>query len=434
MSHLQDWDNPRFRTFFEALGQRFSVTRYDRTGVGLSDRERASFTLEEEVSELSAVIDAVESGPVCILAMSCGSPTAIGYAAAHPARVRAMVFFGGYVEGRDLGADAMRDAMQGLVRASWGLGSRTIADLMAPELDKDQLDELSRNHQRAASPETAARLLGLSYSMSSRSIVSKVSAPALVLHREKDRTVPFQRGVNLAAALDDAKLLSLPGSAHVMWEGEQRGALSAMVEFLGSTLGREAWATGEELADAALASGPSMRRRGDLWEIRYADRLVHVAQSKGLEDLAVLLANPNSDVRALDLMMQFAVDEVDDPGSDPVLDERARAEFAERVALLETELDKAQTDRDLGRVAILRREREFILAELERNVANLERARKFTGPAERARKAVTARVRAAADKIREVHAPLAAHLDASLRTGLMCSYRPDPPEIWSVSS
>jgi pimeloyl-ACP methyl ester carboxylesterase len=437
VSHLQkDWQNLRFRAFFEALGKRFTVTRYDRTGVGLSDRDRERFTIEEEVAELSAVVDAVDTGPVCILAMSCGGPTAIHYAAEHPERARALVFFGSYLEGFDLGPDATRDAMQGLVRACWGLGSRTIADMMAPELQNDQLEELSRNHQRAASPETAARLLGLSYAMSSRAKAPLVSAPALVAHRQNDRTVRFERGVELAGALGNATLLSFPGTAHVMWEGDHREVVSAVSEFLGNALGREAWSAtdAEPSAEGSDATdGPKMHRRGDLWEIRYAGQSAHVAQSKGMADLAVLLANPGSDVRALDLMTHFSAEEVGDPSNDAVLDERARAELAERIAMLDAELDKAESDADLGRVALLRRERDFIVAELERNVAAIRRARRFTGPAERARKAVSARIRAAIDKIREVHAPLAAHLDASLQTGLSCRYSPDPPRSWSVS-
>lgn len=437
VSHLQkDWDNPRFRAFFEELGERFQVTRYDRTGVGLSDRNRSAFTLDEEVAELSAVVDAIGAGAVCLLAMSCGSPPAIRYAAAHPERVRAAVFCGGYVDGAKLGPDAMRTAMQGLVRASWGLGSRTIADLMAPELPNDELEELSRNHQRAASPETAAQLLGLTYAMSASTEAPRVSAPALVIHRQHDRTVRLERGRELAATLGNATLLPLPGSAHVMWEGDRRQVVRAIVEFLGSTLGQQAW-SGLDADVGPQVDGevePSMQRSGDLWQIRYAGQVAHVKHSKGMADLVVLLANPGSDLRALDLMTQFASDEVGDPGEDPLLDERARAELAERIATLDAELAQAESDADLGRLEVLRRERELIVAEVERNVTRIRRARRFSGPAERARKAVSARIRAALQKIRAVHEPLAAHLDASLVTGVVCAYRPNPPETWSISA
>src|SRR5690606_2159225 len=99
-----------------------------------------------EVSELTAVTNAVTpTAPVCLLAMSCGGPPAIRFAATHAERVRALVFCGSYAAGAELGRVAMRDALQSLVRATWGLGSRTIADLMAPELRNDELERLSRD-------------------------------------------------------------------------------------------------------------------------------------------------------------------------------------------------------------------------------------------------------------------------------------------------
>ena len=52
--------------------------------------------------------------------------------------------------------------------------------------------------------------------------------------------------------------------------------------------------------------------------------------------------------------------------------------------------------------------------------------------AERARQAVTARIRDTIRRLRSVHPELAEHLAASVTTGTFCSYRPDPLVSWSV--
>ena len=58
--------------------------------------------------------------------------------------------------------------------------------------------------------------------------------------------------------------------------------------------------------------------------------------------------------------------------------------------------------------------------------------RRAGDPAEKARSAVTARIRAAMTKIREVHPELGRHLEHSIHTGRFCSYQPDPPITWDV--
>jgi hypothetical protein len=57
-----------------------------------------------------------------------------------------------------------------------------------------------------------------------------------------------------------------------------------------------------------------------------------------------------------------------------------------------------------------------------------------TSSAERARLAVTKRIKAAVKKIEHHHTALGLHLIASIKTGYQCAYLPDPhdPISWSV--
>jgi hypothetical protein len=49
VSHLErDWNQPAFHDFFATLEQHRTVVRYDRPGVGLSNRDRHDFTQETE--------------------------------------------------------------------------------------------------------------------------------------------------------------------------------------------------------------------------------------------------------------------------------------------------------------------------------------------------------------------------------------------------
>jgi hypothetical protein len=56
-----DWEGSSFRDFVEAIATHRRVIRFDRLGTGCSDRDRASdsFTLDEEVASLEALVDVV---------------------------------------------------------------------------------------------------------------------------------------------------------------------------------------------------------------------------------------------------------------------------------------------------------------------------------------------------------------------------------------
>ena len=61
------------------------------------------------------------------------------------------------------------------------------------------------------------------------------------------------------------------------------------------------------------------------------------------------------------------------------------------------------------------------------------RARTAGSSAERARSAVTARIRAAIRKLADLHPELGRHLANAVRTGTWCSYQPETDVRWTVS-
>ncbi|MCV6605572.1 MAG: alpha/beta hydrolase, partial [Porticoccaceae bacterium] len=88
VSHLElDWQSEAFQAFFNALGQHFTVVRFDRPGTGLSDRQRQQFDLRSEADTLASLIEHLEIDRCTLLANSCAGPPAIVYSAENPERV-----------------------------------------------------------------------------------------------------------------------------------------------------------------------------------------------------------------------------------------------------------------------------------------------------------------------------------------------------------
>lgn len=424
VSHLEDdWQNPGFRALFGGLADRFTVVRYDRPGAGLSDRSRESVDVAGEVSALARLVDHLELERFSLFAVSCAGPIALRYAAANPGRVDRLAFFGSFVDGADVGDRSVREALQGLVRAHWGMGARAITSLFAPDLSRDEVRDLSRQHRRAAEPEMAAQLLAFTFDTDATAAAAAVAAPALVLHRKGDRTVRHDAGRRLAASLADASFHTLEGNEHVPWLGDVAAVRDALLAFFGAP------APG---ADPPAAN--ELRQVGDLWAIAFAGRSVHLKDARGLRDLATLLANPGQEIHAARLWTGDDDEAHATGGADPVLDERSLASYRARLDEIESEIAAAEKRGQAGRVERYRQERDAIAGELRAAVGLGGRKRRLGDPSERARKAVTARIRASIKKIAEVHPELGDHLRASVFTGTFCRYEPERETRWVLGA
>jgi tetratricopeptide (TPR) repeat protein len=174
-----------------------------------------------------------------------------------------------------------------------------------------------------------------------------------------------------------------------------------------------------------------LRREGDTWLLRFEGSEVRLQTSKGLECLAKLLREPGREWPALELAGSSGTS-VAATTDDSLLDPQARSEYREQLASLGDELAEAERFHDTGRSERLREEIEFLTSELASSVGLGGRARRATGPSERARKAVYNRIRTALGKIRALHPELARHLEASVQTGHLCSYQPERPTDWTI--
>lgn len=168
---------------------------------------------------------------------------------------------------------------------------------------------------------------------------------------------------------------------------------------------------------------PQLRRVGDMWRASYRGQTAYLRDSKGLRDIAALLARPGADIPAFELA---GVEVSDSAHTDHVLDRIALVAYRRRLAELDDELGTAHDHADLAHLQRTIDERELLLAELRRATRPSGGSRTFGNTAtERARKAVTARIRDAIRRVTHAHPELGAYLDRTIRTGNACCYEPD---------
>jgi hypothetical protein len=172
------------------------------------------------------------------------------------------------------------------------------------------------------------------------------------------------------------------------------------------------------------------RREGDVWLVAYGGTSARLRHSKGMDDLAVLLARPGREVHVAELM-GIAVDPRGSSG-DVTLDRTSIDALRHRLADLEDDETAALASGDSERAALVAAERDAIIERLSADLGLGGRARRVPDAVERARKAVQTRLATTLKRLERDHPPLGRHLRACLRTGTFCAYDPPEPVDWHL--
>ena len=190
--------------------------------------------------------------------------------------------------------------------------------------------------------------------------------------------------------------------------------------------------TGQRTAPPPVArpadTAARFARSGALWEADFAGKRAVLPDSKGCADLAVLLGSPRERVHCMELAGRLV-----EGDSGAAMDAKARAACQRRIQDLQAEIAEAERHNDFARTERLGEELDAVIEQLSAAVGLGGRGRKLGDPAEKARTAVTWRIRSAIRKIAEAHPPLGRHLEASIRTGAFCAYQPETAVRWTVT-
>jgi len=188
-------------------------------------------------------------------------------------------------------------------------------------------------------------------------------------------------------------------------------------------------------------------RQGDYWVIRYQGQVAFLKTSRGLQCLSLLLHHPGREFHVSELLglvlgkpavsaspsqVRGLSQSTSDAG--PILDGQAKAEYKLRLQNLREDLEDAERDGDAARAEQARTEIEILLQQLALAVGLGGRDRRTGSEAERARSAVTKRIKDAINKIGEAIPSLRRYLAAQVRTGYFCSYNlcQEHPVAWKI--
>jgi predicted ATPase len=250
------------------------------------------------------------------------------------------------------------------------------------------------------------------------------------LQSEPHRTFRERATAVIHAQLDADRVVELHAQGGAMTQTEVAAyAIDAIARVLRDESHDQSVGFAAGTPDATCR--PSLRRRDAIWDIGYRGEAATVTDSKGLRDLATLLSRPGVDVHVLELVGS----PIGSGASIEMVDRTALAQYRQRLADLDDDIAEAEHHHDTERIARAEAEREALLDEL-RTVSGLGGQSRLTGAhaGERARKAVSARIKVAIGHLETPMPQLAAHLDEAIITGTWCRYRADMAENWDVKT
>jgi pimeloyl-ACP methyl ester carboxylesterase/DNA-binding winged helix-turn-helix (wHTH) protein len=214
--------------FIERMSERNLFIRYDGRGFGLSQREVTDFSLDAKVRDIEAVADALELERFDLYASATGGPPAIAYAARHPERVKHLIFVGssaGYasIPPSELGTAQARTVAAGdwvkmleVVRTSWD--NRAVRDMFGrflfPEDDPVKQSIRSELLRVSADGPALAGFFTVTIDEDVSALARNLRTPTLVIHGERDTSVPLAFGVKLASLIPGARLEIIQDAEH----------------------------------------------------------------------------------------------------------------------------------------------------------------------------------------------------------------------------
>jgi class 3 adenylate cyclase len=216
-SHVEImWEEPNTVRAFERLTTFARVILFDRRGTGLSDPVSRPPTLEQQMDDLIAVLDAVGIEQTAIWGASDLGLSAM-FAATYPERVTALLLSAVAPRGGATITPEIRDTLLDAIENNWGDG--TLMEIWAPsQVGNRQFENWWARMQRsAASPGMARQIIDMIAQTDLRAILPTIRVPTLVMHTTGDRYIPIELGREVAGLIPGARFIEYEGEDTYGW-------------------------------------------------------------------------------------------------------------------------------------------------------------------------------------------------------------------------
>lgn len=183
---------------------------YDHRAVGLSGGAIRDFSLEAQIDDLHAVVEALDERRVHILAALNSAPAAVAYAVRHPQRVSSLTLWIPYLRGRDFHATHSIDARLALAETDWPMFLQTITVQLFGWGGGARAARYAELVDRVMSRDALTAVVRAQEETDVTPLVARLRTPTLVVHPRGVLRPPTSMSARLVELIPDARL-TLPG-------------------------------------------------------------------------------------------------------------------------------------------------------------------------------------------------------------------------------
>ncbi len=234
------WKDPKISSFLKQLLKFTRLILFDKRGTGLSDRVKATSTLEERMDDIKCVMDATNSEKAILFGHSEGGVVSSLFAATYPQNTVALITFGIWAK-RIYSEDypwapkpEEREIFYKLIEEGWGSDKFMDIKTLMPSMshDLEYIGVFSNYLRSGASPGAALALAKMNTEADITTILSTIKVPALILHRTNDLDCNVEEGKYIAKHIPNSIFVELPGDDHLFWTGDTFSVLSEIQGFI----------------------------------------------------------------------------------------------------------------------------------------------------------------------------------------------------------
>ncbi len=202
---------PGVAGWMEAMTTLGRLIIFDQPGSGASDplEPGAMPTLEQWTDSITAVLDALGISEATLVAYAGAIHSAGLFAATYPSRTTALVLPESTPDG--VNRTGPMEDLVATVTGAWGTGE--LEHVLNPDMpwNEEVRAAWARHERLAASPRTAELMLPLLTQANAHAIFPTIRVPTLLIHHRDDPLIPPEKGRAVAAYIEGAKFVELPG-------------------------------------------------------------------------------------------------------------------------------------------------------------------------------------------------------------------------------
>jgi pimeloyl-ACP methyl ester carboxylesterase/DNA-binding CsgD family transcriptional regulator len=233
LSHVEQlWAHPAAASARAKLARSHRFIWYDRLGCGLSDRSGFIPSVDNDVDQLEAVLEAVGVERCSLIGYSWGGPVAATFTARYPERVDRLVLYSTYARGASVTTAERHESFTALLRSNWQLGTRMLGTIFIPNAGGRDLRWFSRFLRAAASADVAIMLLDAMRLHDVRSTLVRIAVPTLVLTNRYDPVIGAEHAREVASLVPGSVLHVLDGNEHEPFIRDSGDVVDVVLDFV----------------------------------------------------------------------------------------------------------------------------------------------------------------------------------------------------------